>query len=131
MAVRQFLRFCIVGGVGFGIDAGILSFLNSVGFDFYSARGASFIIAVTFTWIGNRQFTFRAGKRTTKRHVEWTKYLLAMMVGGGVNYGVYALLVWNLALLREIPWLAVAAGSGSGMVVNFLLARRIMHSSNT
>ena len=130
MAIRQFLRFCIVGGVGFGIDAGVLSFLSSVGFDFYSARGISFMVAVTFTWIGNRQFTFRAEKRTTKRHAEWTKYSLAMVVGGGVNYGVYALLIWYLALFQEIPWLAVAVGSGCGVIVNFLLARRIMHSSN-
>lgn len=127
---RHFLRFCVVGGVGFGIDAGVLSFLISVGFDFYSARVISFMIAVTFTWTGNRKFTFRAENCMIARHAKWTKYLLAMMVGGGANYSVYALLIWYLTLFQEIPWLAVAAGTGCGVVVNFLLARRIMNSSN-
>jgi putative flippase GtrA len=58
---------------------------------------------------------------------EWSLYLGAMTFGGLVNYGVYALLITLLALFRDNPWLAVAGGTGAGMLINFLFARRILY----
>jgi putative flippase GtrA len=50
-----------------------------------------------------------------------------MAAGGLVNYGVYAGLVFQFMLFRSQPWLAVAAGTGAGLLLNFVLARRILY----
>ena len=124
----QFSKFAIIGGAGFFVDVGILYLLRHAGLDLYSARVLSFIAAVTFTWVGNRLFTFRSGNGPQRRLTEeWFLYLGAMTVGGLVNYGVYAILITVIAPFRAHPWLAVAAGTGAGMLINFLFARRILY----
>lgn len=124
----QFSKFAVIGGVGFFVDVGVLYLLRHAGLDLYSARVFSFIAAATFTWIGNRLFTFRTASEARRRLTEeWFLYLGAMSFGGLVNYGVYALLVTVSAPFREHPWLAVAGGTGAGMLINFLFARRILH----
>jgi putative flippase GtrA len=124
----QFLRFAIIGAAGFLVDVGVLYLLRRSGLDLYSARVFSFIAAASFTWLGNRLFTFRSASGGGRRlSAEWSLYLGAMTFGGLVNYGVYALLITLLALFRDHPWLAVAGGTGAGMLINFLFARRILY----
>jgi putative flippase GtrA len=124
----QFSRFAIIGAAGFFVDVGVLYLLRRYGLDLYSARVFSFIAAATFTWMGNRLFTFRTASPASRRlTTEWFLYLGAMTTGGLVNYGVYALLVTLFALFRGHPWLAVAGGTGAGMLINFLFARRILY----
>ena len=125
---RQFMRFSIIGAAGFVVDVGVLYLMIGQGLDLYSARVVSFVCAATSTWLGNRYFTFASGRRRQSGlHGEWAAYIAAMIVGGLVNYGVYALLVTHLALFHQQPWLAVAAGTGAGMMINFALARRILY----
>ena len=124
----QFSKFAIIGGAGFLVDVGVLYLMRRAGLDLYSARVFSFIAAVTFTWVGNRLFTFRTALAPHRGlTAEWFLYLGAMAIGGLVNYGVYALLITLSAVFREHPWLAVAGGTGAGMLINFLAARRILH----
>ena len=125
---RQFLRFSLIGCAGFIVDVASLYLLRELGLDLYSARLLSFTLAVTFTWIGNRHYTFgvQSGRRDTLPG-EWFRYFLSMSFGGLLNYGVYAVLITGLALAREHPWLAVAAGTGAGLVLNFVLARRLLY----
>lgn len=124
----QFLRFSLVGGAGFLVDVGVLYAMRNAGLDLYSARVVSFLAAATFTWLGNRLFTFAAGRRRgTALGGEWAVYVSAMALGGLVNYGVYAALVTWLPPFHEHPWLAVAGGTGAGLVINFVMARRILH----
>jgi putative flippase GtrA len=124
----QFLRFAIIGAAGFLVDVGVLYLLRRSGLDLYSARVFSFIAAASITWLGNRLFTFRSASGAGRGlSAEWSLYLGAMTFGGLVNYGVYALLITLLALFRDNPWLAVAGGTGAGMLINFLFARRILY----
>ena len=124
----QFARFAVIGSVGFFVDVGVLYLLLGAGFDLYTARVFSFIAAASFTWMGNRVFTFRTGPVQSRRlTTEWFLYLAAMSFGGLVNYGVYALLVTVLPPFRAHPWLAVAGGTGAGMLINFLVARRLLY----
>jgi putative flippase GtrA len=118
----RFLRFSAVGVVGFLIDAGVLQMLLVLGQGPYLGRLASFLAAATGTWLLNRRYTFRA---TTTRalHREWLHYLALMVVGGAVNYGVYAACLVTLPLVRAYPVIGVAVGSCAGLVVNFLSAR--------
>ena len=69
----------------------------------------------------NRVFTFR--DRNADLIGQWTRFASVNLVGGLINYGTYAALVWQLVLVQVWPVLGVAAGSISGMFFNFALSR--------
>ena len=119
---RQFLRFAVVGTIGFVVDAGVLLYVLSQEIGFYSARAVSFLCAVTCTWLLTRVFTLR--DRNAGRLGQWAHFASVNLVGGLINYGIYAVLVWQLAFVQTWPVLGVAAGSIAGMFVNFTLSRR-------
>jgi putative flippase GtrA len=128
----QFLRFGIVGGIGFLVDAGLLWLLLQLGLGYYSGRLASFLAAATTTWILNRSFTFRReSPRTgdpapTHPMGEWLAYLGLMAIGGVVNYGVYAASIESSELVRRLPAVGVAFGSIAGMAINFWSAKTMI-----
>ncbi len=123
MIVRQALRFAGVGVLGFFVDAGVLTAARTIiGLDLYSARALSFVAAVTSTWAMNRAFTFKEHASASMLR-EWARFCAANAVGGAVNLGVYAALINNVPLVHDHPVLGVAAGSLSGLFVNFTLSR--------
>lgn len=123
MIFRQALRFAAVGVVGFFVDAGVLMAARALlGMDLYTARALSYIAAATSTWAMNRTFTFKEHASAAWLK-EWARFFAANLVGGGVNLGVYAALVKYVPLVYQHPVLGVAAGSLSGMCVNFVLSR--------
>lgn len=123
---RQFLRFALVGGIGFGVDVAVLYLLLGAGASLIAGRAGSFLAAATSTWQLNRRYTFTgrpgvAGIRATSR--QWLRFVLANAVGGAVNVGIYAALVTQVSLCAELPALAVAAGSVAGLVFNYTVSR--------
>ncbi len=120
--VRQFWRFAIAGAIGFLVDAGVLYLALWLGSGYYLGRVISFLCAAFTTWQINRRHAFKAEAGEKLLH-EWLRYLLAMLGGGLLNYGVYALLVFSLPPAPWLPLLAVAAGSIAGLAVNFLSAK--------
>ena len=126
--MRRFLRFCLVGGAAFFVDAGVLMALTSAaGLDPYLARVVSFLSAASFTWWLNRRYTFEVGRRPTGS--EWAAYTGLMVVGAAVNYGTYAAAITWWPLAREHLWLGVAVGSIAGLGINFLTSRRLLDSN--
>lgn len=117
--MTRLVRFAIGGVVGFIVDSGLLYVLIALGLNPYIARVPSFLCAATSTWLVNRYWTF-ADRRGMRRSAEWGRYLVAMLVGGAVNYATYAWLLSSSATVRAWPVLGVAAGSLVGMVVNYL-----------
>jgi putative flippase GtrA len=123
-SATQFLRFALVGVVGFVADAGVLRLVvSALGFNLYAGRVVSFLVAVTVTWALNRVFTFR---HTGARAAQWLRFVCANSLGGAANFGVYALLVGTLSSMRENPTVAVACGSLVGMGLNFTLMKRVV-----
>lgn len=122
LTAQQFLSFSMVGAFGFLVDAGVLSLALLSGFGFYTGRFGSYLVAATFTWFCNRTFTFKAAKDTGHR-AEWIRFVLWNAVGGAANFGVYALLIAQGGVFVRIPALAVAAGSLSGLIINFLVSK--------
>ena len=101
--------------------------------DPYSGAGLSWFFAATFTWIGNRYFTFRA----TRAHGlfgaagEWLRFLAANAVGGLVNVGTsIALKHWGPAPLNN-PYVALMCGVLVGLVFNFTLSRKVVFKGPT
>lgn len=116
----QFTRYCLVGIIGFMLDAGVLQLLavfSSI--DLYMGRVISYLLAATGTWLLNRQFTF-SNRKTARLPSEWSYYVTLNAIGGGINYGAYAFCLLMFETVRAWPVLGVAIGSAIGLVVNFM-----------
>jgi putative flippase GtrA len=124
----SFARFSVAGAVGFVIDAGVLSLIvRATQINALSARLVSMTLAITATWLINRQFTFRT-RRTLPGHVEYAGYFAIQLVGVVINYAVFAASLRLWPALEAVPVLAAAAGSVSAMLLNFLVARRVLYA---
>ncbi|MEZ5465047.1 MAG: GtrA family protein [Lysobacteraceae bacterium] len=123
---RQFILFCISGAVAFLIDSGITHLLvHRVGLEPFRARIPAILAAVLFTWLYNRHITFRQ-QRSRRRLAELGRYVVGNALGLIANYGAYALVIATVAISREWPIIAVAAGSMAGLGVNYLSARQFV-----
>jgi len=121
---QQFFKFGIVGGLGFLVDSSLLYFgLDVLGLGKVSAGFFSFPFAVTFTWIGNRIFTFR-GAPPTPPAQQLAKFAAVCAVGLVFNRGTYSLLVSFVPLVNAHPILGLLAGTAAGMFFNFYAARK-------
>jgi putative flippase GtrA len=103
----RFLRFALVGGIGFVIDAGLLALLHyGVGLDPYSSRLISISASAFTTWRLNRSLTFGASDRSQAN--EGLRYALVAAATAGFNYAVYAALLLAFSALAPIAAAVVA-----------------------
>ena len=126
-AGREFLLFAAAGVAGLGVDVGVL-YLAAPVLGWYLARVLSFIAAATATWALNRRYTFTARHSGVSMAREYLGYLLTMLGGAFVNYGVYVLVLHAFSGVW-VPALGVALGSCAGLVLNFLSARHLIFKS--
>ncbi|MBV9734893.1 MAG: GtrA family protein [Acidisphaera sp.] len=120
----EFLRFGVVGVIGFGVDTATVYALRSA-LGLIGAGLVAYLVAATMNWALNRAWTFR-DRRHARLYRQWAAYLLTNSAGFVLNRGTYTLLVAGSPLCRGYPVLAVAAGSIAGMFVNFALSRRLV-----
>ncbi len=121
--LHQFIRFGISGVVGFLVDAGIVALCTqTIGMRPIPSQAVAFCVAVTVTWLINRNWTFAGHERNKWLH-ELTRYVASNSLGAAVNNGVYGMLVLTLTIFSRDPVLAVGAGSLAGMSFNFTLAK--------
>ena len=119
----QMLSFPIIGVIGFLVDAGVLYLALFCGLGLYLGRVVSYMAAVTATWLLNRRYTFAASAATDNHLHEWARFVVSQLLGACINLGVYALLVHSSPLVHQHPVIGVGAGSLSGLLVNFSVAR--------
>jgi putative flippase GtrA len=122
--LTQFLRFGVVGTLGFGVDTATV-YATKAWLGLYGAGIAAYLVAASFNWILNRVWTFR-GQSSGRMHRQWLAFLGANLIGFVVNRGLYSLLVTVSALCAAYPVLAVACGSVAGLFFNFTLSRRMV-----
>ena len=123
IAIKLALFLC-VGTIGFIVDATVLSILIFK-FDWsrYIARVASFLVAAPCTWMLNRRLTFRA-TATANRTREYSMYMVIQGTGALLNFAVYSACIFFSSLMFNFPVLALAIGSGTAMLFNFLALQR-------
>jgi len=124
--IEQFLRFGVVGTVGFLVDSAVLLGMMAAGLGPYGGRVVSYIAAASATFVLNRAWTFRTARRDAPMASQWGRFLLLNLVGFAANYGTYAALITTVPLVAAYPVLGVAAGSIAGMFINFGLSRRFV-----
>lgn len=116
----QFLRYCLVGVIGYLVDAGVLEVLFRTGLvDLYGGRVVSYLCAASVTWWLHARFTFRASG-------SWAAFIVMNAIGAAVNYGVYAFILWLIPATRLMPSIAVAVGAVIALAVNFAANRFIV-----
>lgn len=125
----EIFRFGVVGVVGFVVDAAVLTLGLHAGTGPWFGRVLSYVAAATVTFGLNRAWTFRAAGRSRSMVRDWGLFLVVNLVGFACNYGTYAAMIAGVAVMREHPVLAVAAGSIAGMAGNFILSRRYVFRS--
>ena len=103
----QFLRFGMVGSLGFLVDTAIVYALRQP-LGLYAAGMASYLVAASTNWLLNRVWTFR-GRYMDRAHRQWARFLVVNLGGLVLNRGTYISLVALLPLARTFPVLAVAA----------------------
>ena len=112
--------FLIVGTIGLLVDAAVLALLVfGFGWGNYSARLVSFSLAVTVTWVLNRNFVFSDGKRASRKE-EYMRYLTMQGVGMALNYGIYSTCIILSERMNDQPLIALFIGSACAMVINYL-----------
>lgn len=130
---HQFYRFCLAGVVGLAVDLIVLHAVAPSS-NWYIARVVSFWSAATTTWILNRKFTFLSDAyRNSQSNKIWSiireygNYLLAMLLGGSLNYFAYAIIV-SYFHTPYVATLGVMTGSLIGLMANFCLSRWFVFS---
>lgn len=120
----EFLRFGMVGTVGYAVDTAIVYLLKGM-IGPGPAGLPSFLVAATVTWALNRAWTWR-GRGSGSRLRQWAHFLAVSSPGILLNRTIYEALVLLVPLFATHPFLATAAGTGAGMFVNFGLSRRLV-----
>lgn len=119
---RQVPRFLQVGAIGFLIDAGVLGVLvYGLGLPPVPARGVSFAATIVVTFVLNARYTFSASIRASNKG----RYVAIQLVGAGINFVSYTLLV-GLGPMRDWPIAALVVGSALSSAHNFYMMRRFV-----
>jgi putative flippase GtrA len=129
IARSRFLRFTLVGAAGFVVnEAALWIALHGLRLNAYAGGVFSFLVAVTFTWWGNRRLTFseRAARGARSIGAEWLSFVAANGFGFLVNYAVYATLIVAAPKPVNNPFVALAFGTVAGLLFNFILSSRIV-----
>lgn len=121
---NKFIRFSIIGGFGYFVDIFVLFVAFEIfNISVYFSRLISAIFAATFTWLGNRIFTFSSTKRSNILK-EWVDYLYAMIPGAVVNYALFSFIVFIFGSGRMVLIIAVSLGVLAGLIINYNIARK-------
>jgi putative flippase GtrA len=124
----QFLRFCVVGVLGFFIDAGmtlaVTQFLHAGPMP---GRVVAFIVAASLTWYLNRQYTFRS----TAGNGSWAPYLVLTALGALINIGVYRSWVQAAGTAPTQLVIGVALGSVAALTLNFIVSRYVVFQGDS
>ncbi len=89
--LRKFIKFGLVGFSGVFVDFGVTGLLREIlGLNQYIANSTGFLCAVISNYTLNRVWTFRS--RDPQVAAQFSKFLIASLIGLGLNNGIIYLL---------------------------------------
>ena len=122
----EVLRFAIVGGIAFLIDASLVTFLyKGVGFDPFSARLVAVGAATLFALYWHRHWTFEHSREGSILYQQVT-YAVTQLISHTLNIGIYMSLIEHDEFWQKWPSLAVATGSAIAVVVTFCFSKWVV-----
>ena len=123
--IERLIRFALVGGTGFVVDAGLTMGLQVWGADIFSSRLIAIALAMFVTWRLNRAITFGASAGSQVR--EGWRYALIACSAATVNYAVYVGLM--LFVPGMVAFIAVALATGVSMFVSYFGFSRLVFTT--
>lgn len=120
--VRRLGGFALAGFTGFVVDAGLTELLAGLGISPYLGRVFAVAVAIAVTYTINRNLTWR--ERRAPVPGRRTRYVAVSLASIATNYLAFAAVLTAVPGLR--PVIAVAIGTGVGMVMNFVGYSRIV-----
>jgi putative flippase GtrA len=128
----QFSRFAVVGAFGFFVDGLLLVLLITLDWSLLLARLGSFACAVSIAWYFNRKWTFnKKGVAQARVVKQYGYYLTAQLIGAGINFGTFFLVIHWFPFLSSEPLIALAVGSSVAMCFNYVLAKKVVYAEVT
>jgi len=132
---KRFIKFAIVGGVGFVIDTGTLSLLvfllNLTGdTQRLAAKAVSFTLAVISNFVWNRRWTYPES-RSKPLGKQMTQFFVLNLIGLGINLLVFSVVDSLLIPLVGLVWAlygAQIAAVGVAMFWNFAANRLVTYN---
>ncbi len=121
----QFLRFGIVGAVGFMWDWLTVHTMRHV-IGLTGALILAYFVAASMNWLMNRLWTFRGTGSAGSMLRQWGTFLAANSLGFLLNRGTALILVNTIAICNTHTVLALIAGTLAGMFSNFTMSRRLV-----
>ena len=115
------LVFGAVGASGFVVDFVFYLGLQAAGLEHRLARFLSFWPAASWNWWLNRRVTFDDRPRQDPAR-QWVRFVVASLVGLGVNVGSYLALTSFVTVFARNPLLAFFLGIALGGGINFLVS---------
>jgi putative flippase GtrA len=126
--LREVLSFLAVGGVGFVVEAVILTSLTLyVGWSPWQARIPSFLTAVLITWSLNRRHTF-PDRGLQRRSTEAFFYTAIQGGGAVINLGIFGACLALSPELAKVPVIPLAIGAIGGFAFNYALSSTWLYS---
>lgn len=123
--MTRFMRFGVVGTLGFVIDAGsLIALVSLLNIAPLPARMGSFLIAATVTFALNQRFTFQLRERFDV--YRWLSYLATTAVGACVNVGVYHIWITMTDATPKQLVVGTAFGSLLAMCVNYFASSTLV-----
>ena len=119
-------RFCLVGALGFILDAGAtVALTHAMDWSPGLARVLAFTLAASATWFLNRSFTFRSAA-TAKT---WLPYVLLTAAGAVLNIAIYMAWLYVAGTQPLQILIGIALGSAAALTLNYGIARRYVFSA--
>jgi putative flippase GtrA len=124
--MRQFLRFCVAGGMG-TLTHLVIFFLGAdvAGLHEIPVSIGCFLIAATQNYLVNYHWSFRevtSGERVSLK--KWALYIGSSLVGLAVNLTVMEMALTFFVLPYKT--IAQAVGTIAGMMINFAASKFIV-----
>lgn len=120
---QRFVKFGLVGGIGFLVDAGTLALLlRATPLDAFSARLIAIALALCVTWFLNRTLTFGASGHSMG--AEALRYGGVGLAGSVLNYAIYSAIL--LAVPQAGALTALCLASAAVMVLSYLGYSRLV-----
>ena len=120
----RFVDFAVVGMSGSIVD--LSSFFLLTGFmELRLARALAIGLAMTWTFVWNRNYTFRQVRQQRSIAVEYFGFCASCTLGAVANWSV------SCALFPIQPWVALIAGVAAGAGINFMLCSRVLWPTRT
>ena len=119
------IRFLMVGGVGFAVDASVFYGVSQIGGGSWAlARVCAFLVAVCVTWQGNRRWTFKSVGAPLR---EIQRYVIVQITGCLINYATFMTVLDSIH--HPKGWIvAYLVGSASAAFFNYHVSRRLVFS---